>query len=169
MDKEFITSIIDRRKRLGWSQNILAKSANVSLSALRRIEKGLGSWPECLASIDYTLKRALVSLPSIDTKKIGELSRAEIKKITVPKVDRPNRNQRLTWARAFDHCIKCGTNDTPHIARGLCSKCYDKHTELKHKDKDRVRRYGVSSAILTADYLLEHYIEKKGSSDFLVQ
>lgn len=28
------------------------------------------------------------------------------------------------WSKKFSACIKCGTNQVPHVAHGLCRKCY---------------------------------------------
>jgi hypothetical protein len=28
------------------------------------------------------------------------------------------------WARQHDRCIECGTDSRPHLARGLCARCY---------------------------------------------
>lgn len=29
------------------------------------------------------------------------------------------------WARAFDACTKCGNNDSKHVSKGLCERCYN--------------------------------------------
>ncbi|MCA1669689.1 MAG: HNH endonuclease [Thermomicrobia bacterium] len=33
-----------------------------------------------------------------------------------PKINR--------WSRKHDRCVKCGTTERPHNARGLCCNCY---------------------------------------------
>jgi predicted DNA-binding protein YlxM (UPF0122 family) len=62
------------------------------------------------------------------------------------------------WSHKYDQCIKCGTTLTRHIAHGFCRNCYDCNTEKKHKDLNRVRRYGGSSSLLTKAYLHDNYV-----------
>jgi uncharacterized protein (DUF1330 family) len=38
------------------------------------------------------------------------------------------------WAKKFDKCITCGTNEIPHMSKGMCRRCYEKmfyHTVTK--------------------------------------
>lgn len=46
------------------------------------------------------------------------------------------------WAKEYDHCVKCGTDEVPHKAHGLCEKCHErkKREELKRAARPRVRR-----------------------------
>lgn len=67
------------------------------------------------------------------------------------------------WAMHHSQCIKCGRTDKPHTSRGLCKSCYDKDIECRHKDNERIQNYGGSSKLLTAEYLLENYINQKKS------
>jgi predicted DNA-binding protein YlxM (UPF0122 family)/transcriptional regulator with XRE-family HTH domain len=67
------------------------------------------------------------------------------------------------WARHYSKCIKCGSSDMRHIARGLCKSCYDKDIEKRHKDNERIQKYGGSSKLLTAEYLIENYIKQEKS------
>ena len=72
-------------------------------------------------------------------------------------------NERRKWAIQHSQCIECGSADTRHIARGLCKSCYDKDIEKRHKNIERVRNYGGSSQLLTAEYLTENYIKQNKS------
>jgi hypothetical protein len=65
------------------------------------------------------------------------------------------------WARKFKKCVKCGTTETRHLARGLCSKCYNIDIERKHKNLQRKR--GIAGNKLTKKYLIEQYF-KQGKS-----
>lgn len=67
------------------------------------------------------------------------------------------------WSLKFDQCIKCGTTETRHIARGYCKNCYDRNIEGRHKDVNRQRNYSWSSSLLTKEYLLENYITNEKS------
>lgn len=67
------------------------------------------------------------------------------------------------WSLKFDQCIKCGTTETRHIARGYCKNCYNRNIEGRHKEVDRRRNYGGSSSLLTKEYLLENYITNEKS------
>ena len=35
------------------------------------------------------------------------------------------------WARAFDHCVRCNRDDSPHVGKGVCRRCTN--TRLKQK------------------------------------
>ena len=50
-----ILSIIEKRKLLNWSAKKMAEKANVSFSAVLRMEQGKGMWPDYLATIEGTL------------------------------------------------------------------------------------------------------------------
>jgi len=39
------------------------------------------------------------------------------------------------WSRQYDKCIKCGTTEYKHNAKGLCVKCYKKELYRKRKAK----------------------------------
>lgn len=34
----------------------------------------------------------------------------------------------LRWSEGFDSCIQCNSTDSPHVARGLCRRCYSTQT-----------------------------------------
>lgn len=74
----------------------------------------------------------------------------------------PNK-KKYAWSARYQQCTKCGCSDKPHIARGLCRNCYDKYTEDKHKDVERIQKYGESSKILTIKYLKENYLKQQKS------
>ena len=65
-------------------------------------------------------------------------------------------------SRKFEKCIKCGTTETKHVAKGLCRRCYTLNTEAEHKKHQRHKR-GVADNYLTKEKLLELYVEKKMS------
>ena len=93
----------------------------------------------------------------------------------------------MAWSRKFKNCIKCGTSERRHVARGLCEKCYRQDTELRQKDlkkrkeielKLKGKQYDLfetnfntkkadrlffASKILTKKYLHEKYIIQKMS------
>jgi transcriptional regulator with XRE-family HTH domain len=164
MKNNYVEVIIKSRKRLGWTQKTLAEKADVPLSALRRIENGKGDWQDYIKAIDVTLRRALTFLPEIEVQQ--ERPSISSSKIinTDNKVLSPIlQKEKSRWAVKYERCIKCGTTDTRHAGRGLCSRCYDKNIESRHKDENRIRKYGGSSSILTAEYLLENYVEKEKS------
>ncbi len=63
------------------------------------------------------------------------------------------------WSRKYEQCVKCGTSDIKHVAKGLCRKCYTLNTEAEHKKHQRHKR-GVADNFLTKEKLYELYIEK---------
>lgn len=65
------------------------------------------------------------------------------------------------WSLKFEKCVKCGTKETRHAARGLCVNCYAKDIEEKHKSHVRKRR--VASKMMTRRYLIGKYIEESMS------
>jgi hypothetical protein len=66
------------------------------------------------------------------------------------------------WAKNYERCIKCGTVDIRHLARGLCTRCYYRATDDRHKGNPAGRR--PRSGILTKQYLEEEYLKKKRST-----
>jgi len=158
-----IQSIIERRNRLGWSNEILAEKSNVPYSVIVRMEKSTGYWADYFIQIDSTLNKAIKTLPLIEKKQ-----NTDIKKFTTPTNDkgltyRKPSKKRCGWAMHHSQCIKCGSSDKPHISRGLCKSCYDKDIEKRHKDNERIPNYGVSSKLLTAEYLIENYTKQNKS------
>ena len=39
------------------------------------------------------------------------------------------------WSIKYDNCIKCGTKDVKHKAKGMCSKCYEKNRDIDLEQK----------------------------------
>lgn len=66
------------------------------------------------------------------------------------------------WSRKFERCVRCGTTNTKHIAKGLCKTCYAQNSEEKHKIQIGQKR-GIADEILTKKKLIELYIEKEMS------
>ena len=164
MKNNYVKVIIESRNRLGWTQKTLADRAGVPLSALRRIESGKGYWQDHITAIDVTLHRALMALPKIEEQQESHnVSSSKMINTDNKELSPILQKEKSRWAIEYDRCIKCGTADTYHVARGLCSSCYDKNIESRHKDENRIRKYGGSSSILTPEYLLENYVEKEKS------
>ena len=158
-----IRSIIERRNRLGWSNETLAEKSNVPYSVIVRMEKGTGYWADYFIQIDSTLNKAIKTLPAIER----QLKQTQLQFYTpINENDSTNRNplgKRGGWARQHNQCIKCGSSDKPHVSRGLCKSCYDKDIEGRHKDNERIQNYGRSSKLLTAEYLTENYTKQNKS------
>ena len=71
-----------------------------------------------------------------------------------------NQPEIKKWSKIFSECQKCGTNENPHISKGLCKKCYDLENEKKYRDYKRNIR-GVAEKILTKGKLIELYIDQQ--------
>jgi predicted transcriptional regulator len=56
---ELIKSIIDRRNYLGWTRKMLADRTDIPLSAVSRIEKGIGQWEDYISTIDNVLSEEI--------------------------------------------------------------------------------------------------------------
>ena len=56
------------------------------------------------------------------------------------------------WSRKFDECIKCGENDTRHMANGLCARCYLK--KYRKKNKKRIKKMQREHYILNREFIL---------------
>ena len=39
------------------------------------------------------------------------------------------------WARNYVACVRCGKNDTRHVTRGLCNRCYRVEYARAHKER----------------------------------
>lgn len=65
------------------------------------------------------------------------------------------------WSYKHKRCIRCGTINVKHVARGHCVSCYNKFLYNRHKGK-RIAR-GLASKKLTEEYLINKYIKKKKS------
>lgn len=66
------------------------------------------------------------------------------------------------WSRKFEKCIRCGSSQSKHVAKGLCKTCYTLNTEAEHKKHQRHER-GVANDFLTREKLIELYFEKQMS------
>jgi len=66
------------------------------------------------------------------------------------------------WARKFEKCVRCGTTENKHLAKGFCIQCYTLKTEADHKNHSRNKR-GVADEFLTKEKLNELYHELRMS------
>jgi len=158
-----IRSIIEKRNNLGWSHKKLADISKVPYSAIVRMEKGIGYWEDFALQVNLALDKAINSSQFAEIKHTIERTKfipsANENVVTNTK---PSR-KRCGWSLHHGKCVKCGSSDNRHIARGLCKSCYDKDIEKRHKDNERIQNYGGSSKILTTEYLIENYINKNKS------
>lgn len=46
----------------------------------------------------------------------------------------------VLWSRKFRRCIRCGTNETPYGAHGLCQKCYMRDYSKEYYQKMKASR-----------------------------
>lgn len=44
------------------------------------------------------------------------------------------------WTRRYRSCISCQTTDRPHVARGLCARCYLKKYRESPKNSERIKQ-----------------------------
>ena len=130
---KYLYSTKEKREQLGWTLKDLAEKTNISYGTLMRIENGITAGMD-----DY-----------IDWI---EITLNKALKIPYKK-----------WSYKYDRCEKCGTTQTEHVSRGLCKYCYNRDIAKRHKDENRIRKYGGSSSILTKEYLLENYVRNKKS------
>jgi len=156
-------SIIERRNRLGWSNTKLAEKSKVPYIVIRRMIEGSGCLKGYISQINYSLDKAIKSLPIIEKKQ-----NTDSKKFTTPTnenglTDSKPLKKRCGWALHYSQCIKCGSSDKPHGSRGLCTSCYGKDIVKRHKVIKGIQNYGASSEILTAEYLIENYIKQNKS------
>lgn len=66
-----------------------------------------------------------------------------------------------TWSRKYNKCIICGSVTRKHVAKGLCTKCYQFENEKKQKKHPRT--FGVATKTLKKEYIVEEYLNKKRS------
>ena len=64
------------------------------------------------------------------------------------------------WALKFDRCVKCRENDVRHVARGLCSNCYERESAKRYRPQKRVKQ-SLASLRMTYEYLLGKYLIEK--------
>lgn len=72
--ESIIESIIERRRKLGWSNKLLAAKSNVPYSAIVRMEKGIGYWKDYFLKINSILNKAMLSLPIIEKKQAIDIN-----------------------------------------------------------------------------------------------
>ena len=176
--KTRIEILKDKRKQLGISLAVLAKNAEVPYSDARRVESGkiiwenllpsfYDYWDDCVSAIEYELHKEVEQRELTQDLPQSQHHKKRKPRQPLELISREKEKTKTTrWSKKHDRCVKCGTTRFKHLARGLCKNCYHKHTENKHKDKNRTREYGSSSSILTRQYLVENYIlERKSLSD----
>lgn len=161
--ESIIKSIIEKRNKLGWSHKKLAEKSKVPYSAIIRMERGIGYWEDFALQVNLTLDKAIKSSQYAAIKQTIERNKriSSANENVVTNIE-PSR-KRGAWSLHHSKCVKCGSSEKRHIARGLCKNCYDKDIEKRHKDNDRIRNYGGSSKILTTEYLVENYINQNKS------
>ena len=47
----------------------------------------------------------------------------------------------MNWATNYSACIRCGTIDRKHQARGLCVNCYSAHFAHHNPEKEKARKH----------------------------
>ena len=67
------------------------------------------------------------------------------------------------WSRKYNKCQCCGTIESRHLGRGLCSRCYQRDIESKSIHRKQVRIRGQASLKMTKQFIIEEYLEKKKS------
>jgi len=68
------------------------------------------------------------------------------------------------WSRNYTECIKCGENDTRHMADGWCARCYLK--KYRKDNKVRIKKYKRILYILNKDLILIKAKAKREKRDF---
>jgi hypothetical protein len=99
------------------------------------------------------LKRLNQHLVSKQVFSDNKMSNAEERKPIKMQLDSLTQKP---WSLKYDRCIKCGDDETRHIAQGLCLKCYQRNTESKDRNEGMKHKLYYS-------YLCEEYINKKRS------
>jgi hypothetical protein len=67
----------------------------------------------------------------------------------------------MPWSSKYENCLSCGTTKRKHIAKGLCTTCYYKSIEDKHKNP--VLKRGTVSKKLDNAVLEMLYIQQSKS------
>jgi hypothetical protein len=147
----YSTSLIDKRNKLGWSCKKLAEMADVPLSAILRMERGIGFWEDYATKLDKTLTKALAKAVKIAKweKELRDLQ------------SQPPKEKTSKWSLKYESCVICGTVKRRHVAKGLCTKCYQ--IENENRKKQYVRKKGYPSHKLSYLYLVEQYLIKEMS------
>lgn len=67
--------------------------------------------------------------------------------------DYERRRPIAKWSRNFDQCLKCATDEIPHVGKGLCAKCGRRTWEAKSREELRRRQlkaYGMTTETFDA-------------------
>lgn len=64
------------------------------------------------------------------------------------------------WSRKYEKCIRCETTEKPHIADGLCLKCYQ-HKQYQKNSNIIKHPRGYIDSILTEEKLIELYLNRE--------
>jgi LAGLIDADG-like domain len=69
------------------------------------------------------------------------------------------------WAKLYDSCQSCGTEETRHAGKGLCASCYNAATEKRQKSHI-TRRIGTRLANpITKEELEQRYLSGQSLND----
>jgi len=98
--------------------------------------------------------------PSAAPKQVLSKKRTKDAKEGIPIEVRENLSTSKPWSRKHDRCVRCGDNQTPHMGRGLCLKCYEKESYDRHSGG---HDYKPIKEKLTYEYIFEEYVNKKRS------
>jgi len=61
-----------------------------------------------------------------------------LKEYGIPRL--PAHGQHLApgqWARLYDRCVECGTDEEPHYALGRCNRCYFRLKWNERQERNR--------------------------------
>jgi hypothetical protein len=143
--------IAERRRLLGWSQEMLSSKSGVHIREIKKIELGADYRHASVLTIIHTIMGAL------DSEQVIHFGR------DLDGLHQGIEKAGKKWSRLYEQCIHCGKTDSVHMARGLCVKCYDKDSAVKHTKHRVARTRGDSSNILTKEYLIKSYAKQKKS------
>lgn len=69
------------------------------------------------------------------------------------------------WARLYDHCHACGTEETKHAGKGLCVSCYSAATEKRHKSHITRKMGTPLPSPITKEELAQRYQSGQSLND----
>ncbi len=100
-------------------------------------------------------------LKKIKKREIEQQIDLSIKDLSIQQRRSQNKSPKIKqWSQKYAFCIKCGDNQTRHVARGLCLECYEKESYNRHSGG---HNYRPIQAKLTYQYIFEEYVNKKRS------